>query len=422
MRIQIGLIGLGYVGLPLSLKLGKHFKTIGYDIDKKHIALLKKNKDKNNEIRKNDFLNSKKIKFTDDFNHLADCNIYIIALPTPLNKNKKPDISNIINFCKKLSKHLNKNDTIVFESSFYPGTINNILVPLIEKQTQYRLIYNKNIFIGYSPERINPGLYGKKIDQIKKIISASNKKTLDKLFYIYSKITKKGIHKAKDIKVAEASKMLENVQRDVNIGLINEFSMLLNKLNINLLDTLTAAETKWNYHKYRPGLVGGHCIGVDTNYLIYASKEVDFNPKILNSVRQINDNMPKFYAHQIIKNLKNKKLNIKKTNALIMGFTFKENCSDIRNTKVYDLYLNMLRYFNRIDIYDSFVNKVEAKKEYNLNIKNNIRKNFYEVIIIAVPHNYIKKLKIAKIKNYNKKNIFIFDLKYAFSSNSVIHI
>lgn len=422
MSIHIGLIGLGYVGLPLSLKLGKHFNTFGYDIDKKHIALLKKNKDKNNEIRKNDFLSSKKIKFTDNFNHLVDCNIYIIALPTPLNKNKKPDISNIINFCKKLSKNLKENDTIVFESSFYPGTINNILVPLIEKQTQNRLIYNQNIFIGYSPERINPGLYGKKIDQIKKIISASNKKTLDKLFYIYSKITKKGIHKVKDIKVAEASKMLENVQRDVNIGLINEFSILLNKLNINLLDTLKAAETKWNYHKYRPGLVGGHCIGVDTNYLIYASKGVDFNPKILNSVRQINDNMPKYYAYQIIKNLKNKKLNIKKTNALIMGFTFKENCSDIRNTKVYDLYLNMLRYFKRIDIYDSFVNKVEAKKEYNLNIKNNIKKNFYEVIIIAVPHNYIKKLNITKIKNYNKKNIYIFDLKYAFSSNSVIHI
>lgn len=423
MNINIGVIGLGYVGLPLSLKMGHFFNTVGYDFNKNHISLLKKQKkDKNNEVTKVDFSRAKKVSFTYNFNDLKECNIYIIALPTPVNKHNKPDISNIITLCKKLVKLINESDTIIFESSFYPGTVNDILVPAIEKKSNYKLICNKNFFVGYSPERINPGLNGKKIHQIKKIVSASNNKTLNMISDIYSKIIDQGVHKVKDIKVAEAAKMLENAQRDVNIGFINEYSILLKKLNIDVISTLRAAETKWNYHKYRPGLVGGHCIGVDTNYLIYASRKENFEPSILSSVRKTNENMSKYYADEIIKTLKLKNKQRLKSRVLIMGFAFKENCPDIRNTKIYDLYLNLLRYSSNIDICDNYVNANDVKKEYNISLKKKIKKNYYDAVVIAVAHDYIKKIKFSKIKEYTKKNSLVFDLKYTFFDKSIIYI
>lgn len=418
----MGIIGLGYVGLPLSLELGKHFNTIGYDIDNNHIKLLKKKIDKNKEVKAKDFNKSKLINFTSHFQDIHDCNFYIVALPTPVNKNNKPQIDNIKKLCIDIISILKKNDTIIFESSFAPGTINEILVPIIEKNSKGQFIYNKNFFVAYSPERINPGKNGKKLQEITKIVSASNANTLKKISYIYSKIIKKGLHKVKNIKIAEAAKMLENTQRDINIAFINEFSIILDKLNIDPIATFKAAETKWNFHKYRPGLVGGHCIGVDTNYLIDTCNKINFNPSILKHSRHINENMSLYYSNKIIKILKQNNLKSSSLKLLIYGFSFKENCSDIRNTKIFDLYNHLNKKFKVVHVFDSYVNKKDVIKNYKINFKEKLPNNYYNVVIFPVAHDYIKNINIKKIMKLTTKKHFLFDLKNIFSSKDFIRI
>ncbi len=407
-KFKISVIGLGYVGLPLALAFGKYFKTIGYDINNNRIRNLKKHKDNNNEASNIDFRKSKKIQFTNNKKEIKDSNIYIITVPTPIYKNKKPDYRLLKNACNTVGDYLNKDDIVIFESTVYPGMTEDICVPILSKKS--KLIYKKNFNIGYSPERINPGDKKRKLENIPKLISSSDKKSLNIIYLIYSKIIKAKIHKIESIKIAEAAKIIENTQRDINIAFVNELSILFSKLDIDTYKVLKAAGTKWNFLNFKPGLVGGHCIGVDPYYLTYKAKQKGYNTKIILSGRELNDRMYKEVLKKILKKIKT--LNLSKTlKILIMGCTFKENCSDIRNSQI----IKINDFFSKkyhTDIYDPYVNyKIKSKK---LNLIKYPKKNNYDVILLAVNHDIFLKLGINKILTFAKKNKIIFDVKNMF--------
>ena len=415
-KIIIGIIGLGYVGLPLSLAFGKYFRVLCYDQNKKRIDELNKNFDRNNQILKKKFSNNNLI-FLKDYRLLKECNIFIVTVPTPIFKNKKPNLSYLINACKKISHILKKNDTVIFESTVFPGAVNEILAPLIQRLS--KLIYNKDFFCGYSPERINPGDRKHDLTKIKKITSGSNKKTLDLVDSLYKKIIIAGTHKVSNIRVAEAAKVIENTQRDLNIALVNELSKIFNLLNLNTKEVLEAAATKWNFIKFNPGLVGGHCIGVDPYYLTHKAKSVGYEPKVILSGRHINDSMGFYVANNLQKSLKNKGISNKKINILIMGYTFKENCSDIRNTRVIDIISKLLKKNMKIEIYDPYVIREDIKDIQKYKFVNILKKRNYDAVIIAVAHNIFKKIPIKKIKSLCKKNHLIYDLKSIYPKERV---
>ena len=403
-KFNICIIGLGYVGLPLAIQLGRHFKTTGYDSYKKRIDNLKNHLDFNGEITKKDFLFSKKIKFTNNKNQIRESNIYIITVPSPINSKNEPDLKLLKKATKDVAQILKKDDIVVYESTVFPGFTNNIAVPILEKYSLLK--FNKDFFCGYSPERINPGDKIHTVKNITKVISASNPKTLKKLKKIYGSFLKKNIFLAKSIEIAEAAKVIENTQRDLNISLINEFEKLFHKMNLNIYDILETAGTKWNFLKFKPGLVGGHCIGVDPYYLTYKAKQVGYNPKVILAGRKINDSMSYFYATNFLKNFKKKKLII-----LVLGLTFKENCRDIRNSKVFD----MIDYFKKkkhtVDICDPNIDVIKNTYQKMFKKIGNLKKNFYDGIVVAVGHNFFKNLGLKNLKRLGKKKVVIYDIK-----------
>ena len=424
---KIAVIGLGYVGLPLALKFGEKFNVIAFDKEKKRIDTLNKNIDFNSELTKKDFTRSKNIFFTNNEKNIKDCNVYIIAVPTPLKKNNKPDFSFLNNASKTVGMYLKSKDIVIYESTVYPGATEEICVPILKKFSNLDYKNNelndyklKNYFYcGYSPERVNPGDKNRTIEKIIKITSGSNHFASLFVDKLYKSIIKAGTHLVSSIKVAEAAKIIENTQRDLNIALINELSIIFNKLEINTNEILKAANTKWNFIHFEPGLVGGHCISVDPYYLTHKSIEMGYHPNIILSGRKTNDSMHKYIIKKIdeISNIHLKKLNIK---ILLMGLTFKENCSDLRNSKVFDLYKGLLKNYN-VDIYDPIANYNEVKKKYKIAPKVKIIKNKYDIIILSVPHNYFKKIGIKKIKTYLKSNKkLIIDLKSMFEKNNSI--
>ncbi len=407
---SIGVIGLGYVGLPLSIRMGLKFSVIGYDIDKNRIQQLKKNIDTTNEITKKELINKKNLIFTNSISDLNKCNFYIVTLPTPINNKNKPDLSIIKTATKNLSKYINKNDIIVYESTVYPGVTEEICAPIIEKYSGLK--FNKDFFCGYSPERINPGDKEKKIHNIKKVVSGSTPGTLKIVNKIYSSVISAGTHKVSNIKIAEAAKVIENTQRDLNIALINEISMIFESINIDMHKVLKAAKTKWNFIPFTPGLVGGHCIGVDPYYLTYLSEKLGHKPKVILAGRKINNQMHKFVSKRFIDKLKEKKIRLKQSKILIMGYTFKENCPDTRNTKIKDLALYLKKSVDKVDIYDPWVNNLEDfSKTQNINFIKRPKKNRYDGIIIAVGHSVFKKVGIKKVRSFGKKISIIFDFK-----------
>ncbi len=407
---NICVIGCGYVGLPLILALSKYYNVLGYDINLEKIKKLsKKYRIKNKNKNKKKYL----LNFTNRFNDLESCNIYIITLPTPLDKKNLPDLSDIINISKQISKILKKNDLIIYESTVFPGATEEIFLPQLKKFNNLKL--NKDFWIGYSPERINPGDRKHELSNIVKITSASNKVGLKKVNAIYSKIIKAGLHQVDNIKIAELSKVLENTQRFVNIALINEISVLCNKLSINSTKVLNAASTKWNFINYKPGLVGGHCIAVDPLYLQFKNKNFKFPNDLILSSQKINRYIPKFIVNEIIKDK-----SIRKQKTLILGLTFKENCSDTRNSGVFDIikYLNQ----NKIkpDVYDYNLKNKPLNKNLRYNFIKKIKSKNYDNIILAVIHKKFKSFGIDKIKKFsNLGNVRIFDIKGAFDSNKV---
>jgi UDP-N-acetyl-D-galactosamine dehydrogenase len=417
-KIQIGIVGLGYVGLPLAVAFEKNFEVVGFDTNKKRVSELKIRKDINMEVTVKELSDAEKLIFTNDISDLKECNFFIITVPTPIDKNKNPDLIPILKASEMVGKLLKINDIVIYESTVYPGCTEEECVPILEKNS--KLKYNKDFFCGYSPERINPGDKEHNLKNIKKIISGSNLEITDIIQNIYNKIIKAGTYKVRSIKVAEASKVIENIQRDVNIALINELSLILKKLNIDTYEVLQAASTKWNFLQFKPGLVGGHCIGVDPYYLMHKAQEVGYYPEVILSARRINDSISGHITTEIIKLMVNKKIKIDGGKVLVMGLTFKENCPDIRNSKVVEIINNLKTYKLKIDIYDPWVNIYNVEKENELIcMKTKPKKGKYDAIIIAVAHNEFIKMGEVEIKSFGKKNVLIYDVKGILPKESV---
>ena len=408
----VGIIGLGYVGLPLAVEFAKKFNTIGYDISSKRIEDLNNGFDSTKEVD-DDFISRKHLKFTTNINDLASCNFLIVTVPTPIDDANIPDLTYLEKACFEISKILKKNSLVVFESTVYPGLTDDICIPILELHSNLKI--NKDFFVGYSPERVNPGDKNRKIPSIKKVISGSNKKALKMVKDLYLNIIDAGVFEASSIKIAEASKIIENTQRDINIALINELSIIFSKMNLDTQEVLDAASTKWNFLPFMPGLVGGHCIGVDPYYLTHKSIKLGYKPEVILAGRRINDNMSHEVTKRTIKKMIQKKIPINNSKILIMGFTFKENCPDVRNTKIYDIFKDFKDLNMHVDVYDPIADTDNMKEYDDLNLIKKPKQKNYDVILICVSHKIFKNLGIKKIKEFAKKDSIIFDLKSIFS-------
>ena len=406
-NIKIAIIGLGYVGLPLAIELSKYYRVIGYDHFAKRIKTLKNFKDNNNQFNKTD-LKKSKIEFTKNEKDLKKANIYIICVPTPVDFRKKPDLKHLKDASKLVSKNLTNSDIVIYESTVYPGTTENVCQPILEKYSKLKC--NKDFFLGYSPERINPGDKKHTLPNIKKVVSANNKNTLQKIYSIYSKIIKAGVYKAENIKTAEAAKIIENTQRDINIAFINELSIIFEKMSINTNEVIKAASTKWNFIKFKPGLVGGHCIGVDPYYLAHASKKHGYNSNFILSGRSINENAYKRVLEKIkifISNLNSKR----KINTLVLGLAFKEDCPDIRNSQAIKIVENLMKIKNfKISLFDPVINKEDLNQKFKSRIIDTFNKQKYDIVLYLVPHKKIKDLTFNKIKQKLKKGSLVIDI------------
>lgn len=405
MDIKIAVIGLGYVGLPLALAFSKKFKVIGYDINDKRVQELKNGHDKTLEVDDDDLkiALSKNLKFSSNLINLKEYNFFIIAVPTPVDKNNRPNLTPLLKASQSVGSVLKKDDIVVYESTVYPGATEEKCVPELEKISNLK--FNKDFFCGYSPERINPGDKEHTITKIKKITSGSTKEVANIVDSVYASIIKAGTFKASSIKVAEAAKVIENTQRDINIAFVNELAMIFEKMHIDTKEVLKAAGTKWNFLKFSPGLVGGHCIGVDPYYLTHKAQELGYHPEIILAGRRINDNMGRYTANRVIKLMIKHDKKINKARTLILGITFKENCTDIRNSRVIDV-INELKEFGcNVDVYDPWADKNEVLKEYNLNLIDNLNFKNYDAIVLAVAHNEFKSLDFSNLE------AVIFDIK-----------
>jgi UDP-N-acetyl-D-galactosamine dehydrogenase len=413
---KIAIIGLGYVGLPLALAFGEKFNTIGFDINKKRIKELQNNNDSNLLSKKQSFFKSKKLKFSLNKKDLKNINIFIITVPTPVKNNKVPDLRYLYSASRIVANCLKKNDLVIYESTVYPGLTEEKCVPFLEKYSG--LEFNVDFFVGYSPERISPG-DGKKIKNINKVVSGSNLKTVKFIYDLYKKIIKAKVYKAISIKVAEASKVIENAQRDINISFMNEISLICSKLGINTSDVLKAASTKWNFLNFKPGLVGGHCISVDPYYLTYKAKQLKYSPKVILSGRNINDKMGYYVASILLKKLKKSNLKLSECRVGILGVTFKENCNDLRGSKVLDIIKVLQKSKVKLQVYDPIVSKKHFNKFYpNLKIKKIHKK--LDAIIVAVSHKEFLKLNYTKIKNMLKsENSIVMDVKSIFNDKRI---
>jgi len=383
-NVKIGIIGLGYVGLPLAIEFGKKYKTIGYDINKTRIGELKSGNDKTNECSPAEIKASEYLVISEKIENLNSCNIFIVTVPTPINNHKQPDLDPLIQASAAIGKLLKKNDLVIYESTVYPGATEEVCVPELEATSGFKL--NHDFFVGYSPERINPGDKVRKLKNILKVTSGSTLEVGQFVNQLYSQIIDAGTHLASSIKVAEASKIIENVQRDVNIALINELHQIFTKLKIDTNEVIEASATKWNFMKLFPGFVGGHCISVDPYYLLHKSQESGYVPDLMRTAREINDSMPAFVVDNFLEHLIVRKISPIDLKVVIFGFAFKENCPDFRNTKVYDLYLKMVRLGFRVQIYDPVIDVSAAKEKYGIQILNDMEAIDASVAFIAVGH------------------------------------
>jgi len=408
---KIAVIGLGYVGLPIAHAFSSKYKVIGFDIAKWRIDELNNELDRTLELNKSQLKEalSNGLIFSDNTIDIKDCNIYIVTVPTPIDKHKKPDLTALIKASETIGKVLKKDDLVIYESTVYPGATEEECVPILEKVSQLK--FNKDFFCGYSPERINPGDKEHTITKILKVTSGSTPTIGKKVDKLYASIITAGTYLAPSIKVAEAAKVIENSQRDINIAFINELSMIFNRLDIDTNEVLKAAGTKWNFLQFKPGLVGGHCIGVDPYYLTHKAQEVGYNPEIILAGRRLNDNMGIYVANQVIKLMIKKGHKIDGSKVLILGITFKENCPDIRNSRVIDVIQELQEFGCHVEVTDPWADKDEVKKEYNLNLQKKVNFEDYSAIILAVAHNKYKNL---KIKNQNQ---IVFDIKSVLDSS-----
>ena len=413
-KIKIAIIGLGYVGLPLAVEFGKKFQVIGFDINAERVNELKNGIDRTNEINKKDLVSIKNLILTNNEIDIYQCNIFIVTVPTPISAFKTPDLNPLISASRMISKCLKKDDVVIYESTVDPGCTEEDCVPILEKGSG--LIFNSDFYCGYSPERINPGDKINTLTKIKKVTSGSTPEIANLVDLLYSQIIVAGTHKASSIKVAEASKAIENAQRDINISFVNELSLIFDRMGIDTDDVIEAASTKWNFLKFKPGLVGGHCIGVDPYYLAHKSESLGYYPQVILSGRRVNDMMGGFVASKVVKLLIKNEFKIACSRALILGFTFKENCPDIRNSKVIDIYNELKQYKIDVDVYDPHANIEEVNTEYGIQLINKLETK-YDAIILAVSHLEFLDLDYSKLKSQSKS--IIFDTK-SFLNRSIV--
>jgi len=409
-NVKLGIIGLGYVGLPLAVEFGKKYPTLGFDINTKRVDELKQGHDFTLEVSSEELADSEYISYSADVDDLKNCNIYIVTVPTPIDKHKQPDLTPLVKASAMLAKVINKGDIVIYESTVYPGATEDVCLPEIERHSD--LVFNQDFYAGYSPERINPGDKEHRVTNILKVTSGSTPQVAEFIDSLYKSIITAGTYQASSIQVAEAAKVIENTQRDLNIALINELAVIFNKLNIDTEEVLKAAGTKWNFLPFRPGLVGGHCIVVDPYYLTHKAQSIGYNPEVILAGRRINDAMGEYVVSRLVKTMLKRKLPVNGANVLVMGLTFKENCPDVRNTKVVDIISELAEFDINVDVYDPWVNPEEAKQEYNVELISAPKSNYYDAVIFAVAHNEFKALTAAEIKALMKENHVIYDLKY----------
>ena len=414
--LKVAVIGLGYVGLPLAVEFGKKIPVVGFDIYQKRIDELKSGQDHTLEVSPEELKQANQLSYSANLEDLQSCNFFIVTVPTPIDEFKQPDLTPLVKASTSIGHVLKKGDVVVYESTVYPGATEETCIPVLEKVSGLK--FNQDFFAGYSPERINPGDKLHRVTNILKITSGSTPEVAEFVDQVYNLVIEAGTHKATSIKVAEAAKVIENTQRDVNIALINELAVIFNKMGIDTEAVLKAAGTKWNFLPFRPGLVGGHCIGVDPYYLTHKAQSLGLHPEIILAARRLNDRMGEYVATQLIKEMVNKRIQVVGSKILVMGLSFKENCPDVRNTKIVDMVNALKEYSLNIDIYDPWVNESEVLHEYGLMPIKDIKKQTYDAIVIAVSHDQFRELGIEKIKEFGCENCVIYDLKYSFDKTA----
>ena len=408
-QTKIGIIGLGYVGLPLAVEFAKHFPTVGFDINKARIAELKAGKDSSLEVEPAELAQAKQLSVTTDPAALESCNVYIVTVPTPIDQYKRPDLRPLIGPSQTVGKTLKKGDVVIYESTVYPGCTEEDCVPIMERESGLK--FNKDFFAGYSPERINPGDKEHRVTTIKKVTSGSTPEAANFVDELYRRIIKAGTHKASSIRVAEAAKVIENTQRDVNIALINELALLFHRLGIDTLEVLEAAGSKWNFLPFRPGLVGGHCIGVDPYYLTHKAQEIGYHPDIILAGRRINDNMGAHVAERVVKLMTRRRIQVVDAKVLVLGLTFKENCPDIRNTRAIDIVRELEGFHAQVDVYDPWTNPDDVRHEYGITPVSSLKNGNYDAVILAVAHRQFREMGTAQIRALGKAAHVLFDVK-----------
>lgn len=412
-NINIGIIGLGYVGLPLAVEFGKKYPTTGFDINEVRISELQGGVDLTLECSGEELKEASKLTYTSKLDSIRDCNFYVVTVPTPITDDNTPDLTPLQKASEAIAQVISKDDIVVFESTVYPGATEEVCVPIIEKLSG--LTFNSDFFVGYSPERINPGDKVNRLTTIMKITSGSTEEVADFVDSVYASIVEAGTHKASSIKVAEAAKVIENTQRDLNIAIINEFAKIFNKLEIDTEEVLKAAGTKWNFLPFKPGLVGGHCISVDPYYLTHKAQEVGYRPEVILAGRRINDGMGEYVATQLVKKLASKKIHIDEAKVLVMGFTFKGDCPDVRNTKIIDIVKELEDFNMSVDVYDSWASKDEVQHEYGITLIDELQQHKYDAVVLAVDHSETKAMGVEAIRLLGKQEHVLYDVKHVFA-------
>ena len=412
-ELKIAIIGLGYVGLPLAVEFGKKVPVMGFDIHQKRIDELQSGQDHTLEVSPKELKQATHLSYTTNLQQLADCNFFIVTVPTPIDEFKQPDLTPLVKASESIAKVLKKGDVVVYESTVYPGATEEVCIPVLEKNSGLK--FNQDFYAGYSPERINPGDKLHRVTNILKITSGSTPAVADYVDQVYNLVIEAGTHKAASIKVAEAAKVIENTQRDVNIALINELALIFNKMGIDTEAVLQAAGTKWNFLPFRPGLVGGHCIGVDPYYLTHKAQAIGYNPEIILAGRRLNDGMGAYVVTQLVKAMLKKRIQVEDAKVLILGLSFKENCPDIRNTRIIDIVNELKEYHTQIDVYDPWVDAAEAEHEYGISPISNLENGKYDAVILAVAHHQFKDMGVQAIRALGKSEHVLYDLKYVLS-------
>jgi len=414
---RIAVVGLGYVGLPLAVEFGKRFDTVGFDVKPERVAQLRVGRDTTLEVTREELRSAQRLSFTTELSDLKRCRVFIVTVPTPIDGYKRPDLTPLVRASESVGKALRRGAVVIFESTVYPGCTEEVCVPILERES--RLKFNQDFFAGYSPERINPGDKEHRLTTIRKVTSGSTPEAAEFVDKLYSSIVKVGTHRASSIKVAEAAKVIENTQRDVNIALINELALIFNRLGIDTEEVLAAAGSKWNFLPFKPGLVGGHCIGVDPYYLTHKAQEIGYHPEMILAGRRLNDNMSLYVAGQITQHMAAKRIHVKGARVLMLGITFKENCPDIRNSKVVDVVRELAKQGARVDIYDPWADAAEFRHEYGLKLTRVLKPRHYDVAVMAVPHKEFRELGVRGVRRLLRKPHVLYDIKHLFPAAEV---